>query len=250
MCFERIRDVQLYLPSIMYWSDLFSNCYYSSTKYFLRSNLKRKINLLYLTSQLRSMQSKSMCQRWPVYGNGKFIHMFLPADLYWSDLFSNSNPRTFKYFSNIFKTVWFEIFYFFYKWLDPCLPNPCLNNGQCVSSGFGGFSCICQNGFSGMRCENSLPCASNPCQNGGACVSTGYGYRCDCPTGYVGFNCETSKNKSKANLYKDDYLMHLCLTLTWIIKMSRWNHLFKSLKTKKIIFRTLRMFFKILKSMV
>ena len=77
--------------------------------------------------------------------------------------------------------------------LDPCAASPCLNQAQCMSNGMGGFTCLCLPGFTGSRCEQKLPCSSNPCLNGGVCVPTGFGYRCDCPLGVSGFNCETSK---------------------------------------------------------
>jgi hypothetical protein len=74
---------------------------------------------------------------------------------------------------------------------DACMPNPCLNNGICTSSDFGGFTCQCPPGFSGQRCEDRDPCASQPCQNGAPCVSSGGGsYTCQCPTGFNGQNCE------------------------------------------------------------
>jgi hypothetical protein len=37
---------------------------------------------------------------------------------------------------------------------DPCAPNPCLNAGQCISNGMGGFTCVCQPAYTGQRCED------------------------------------------------------------------------------------------------
>ena len=39
---------------------------------------------------------------------------------------------------------------------DPCLPmNPCLNNGNCIPDGMGGFKCMCTPDFTGTKCEQS-----------------------------------------------------------------------------------------------
>ncbi len=37
---------------------------------------------------------------------------------------------------------------------------------------------------------NNVPCKPNPCHNGGACVHTFGGFRCECPSGYIGRRCE------------------------------------------------------------
>ena len=46
--------------------------------------------------------------------------------------------------------------------LDPCLPNPCYNNGTClssdsedclVSSNAINFCCLCREGFTGQQCD-------------------------------------------------------------------------------------------------
>ena len=35
------------------------------------------------------------------------------------------------------------------------------------------------------------PCHPNPCQNGGSCHATDeHNYKCVCPTGFEGFNCQ------------------------------------------------------------
>ena len=41
------------------------------------------------------------------------------------------------------------------------------------------------------------PCDAGPCQNGATCHNNGDGsYRCECPMGYEGTNCETCKKTS------------------------------------------------------
>jgi hypothetical protein len=39
---------------------------------------------------------------------------------------------------------------------DPCAQNPCLNAGQCISNGMGGFTCVCIQPFTGQRCEDRM----------------------------------------------------------------------------------------------
>ena len=40
-------------------------------------------------------------------------------------------------------------------------------------------------------------CPSDPCQNGGTCTDQVNAYTCNCVTGYVGTDCETSKYNRK-----------------------------------------------------
>lgn len=75
---------------------------------------------------------------------------------------------------------------------DECAEDPCRNGGTC-KNGSQGFSCECQPGFAGPRCEEVMDrCAAKPCQNGGACSNDAAGYTCVCPAGFSGANCESN----------------------------------------------------------
>ncbi|XP_075464328.1 uncharacterized protein LOC142499194 [Ascaphus truei] len=55
------------------------------------------------------------------------------------------------------------------------------------------YKCVCPRGFYGKNCEvSAMTCADGPCFNGGTCVekSSGGGYSCRCPLTYHGSNCE------------------------------------------------------------
>lgn len=47
---------------------------------------------------------------------------------------------------------------------DPCLPNPCENDGNCQRVGTGqDYECRCNAGFTGDHCENGEPITINKC---------------------------------------------------------------------------------------
>ncbi|XP_048589917.1 neurogenic locus notch homolog protein 2 isoform X2 [Nematostella vectensis] len=85
---------------------------------------------------------------------------------------------------------------------DFCSPNPCKNNGVCVSRGVG-YHCKCKRDFKGPHCEmvkkhKPKPppesvvdlCTPSPCKNRGVCVQEGLGYTCACKPGFSGFHCQ------------------------------------------------------------
>ena len=75
--------------------------------------------------------------------------------------------------------------------INPCNDdNPCLNGGTCINNicdcpeGYGGR--LCQ-----LSPPTTDPCVPNPCQNDGSCLSVSpTEYRCDCKGAYSGENCE------------------------------------------------------------
>ncbi|XP_006157460.1 slit homolog 1 protein [Tupaia chinensis] len=53
---------------------------------------------------------------------------------------------------------------------DPCLSSPCQNQGTCLHDPLEGYKCACPSGYKGRDCDVSLDsCSSGPCGNGGTC---------------------------------------------------------------------------------
>ncbi|CAB1429610.1 unnamed protein product [Pleuronectes platessa] len=78
-------------------------------------------------------------------------------------------------------------FWLTYNRRDPCLENPCQNNGSCVYMG-SSYECFCPEGFEGRYCqtvfEDSLKCLylNGRCQH--FCDGSGQRRRCSCADGY------------------------------------------------------------------
>ena len=73
-----------------------------------------------------------------------------------------------------------------------CSPNPCLNNGTCLTNS-AGYVCQCPANFGGTNCQFTTNCepALNPCLNGASCKKEFDGsYTCTCAQGYTGKYCQ------------------------------------------------------------
>ncbi|XP_006115817.1 slit homolog 3 protein [Pelodiscus sinensis] len=56
---------------------------------------------------------------------------------------------------------------------NPCLSSPCKNNGTCNNDPVEFYRCTCPFGFKGRDCNMPInACIQNPCQNGGTCHLT------------------------------------------------------------------------------
>ena len=78
---------------------------------------------------------------------------------------------------------------------DPCLSNPCLNGGICQpDSANTSYRCDCANlDYDGTNCERRInDCSPNPCLNGGSCSDGFRAFTCRCNTGFYGERCEIS----------------------------------------------------------
>ncbi|XP_028404123.1 neurogenic locus notch homolog protein 1-like isoform X1 [Dendronephthya gigantea] len=73
---------------------------------------------------------------------------------------------------------------------DPCVPNPCENEGFCQAE-LGTFECKCVPGFKGRTCREKTPCSGvvNPCRNGGTCIDEKNNFRCICTREWKGKDC-------------------------------------------------------------
>ena len=84
------------------------------------------------------------------------------------------------------------------------------------------FTCVCQIGFTGPKCQVDLskPCESKPCQSGGICEVQPTGFTCKCPVGKLGIFCEKGNfvSYNSLNLLKDAYRCHLTDSLLTVKK--------------------------------
>ncbi|EFN89302.1 Cubilin, partial [Harpegnathos saltator] len=74
-----------------------------------------------------------------------------------------------------------------------CSSNPCVH-GTCVPNGANGFTCTCSPGYSGVTCNTPAdPCMPNPCRNNGVCVVLNGQATCECTSTFTGSRCETQR---------------------------------------------------------
>ena len=76
----------------------------------------------------------------------------------------------------------------------------CQNQGTCINSRPGEYTCICPVGYTGKNCEQNInECMSNPCKNNGNCSDGTNNYTCQCTQGWEGRDCELSVDDCKNN---------------------------------------------------
>jgi hypothetical protein len=69
--------------------------------------------------------------------------------------------------------------------------SPC--NGHVCTNRQDGYTCTCDNGWSGTNCDTPPDrCINNACVNGATCISLSTNYMCECTPGYSGQFCEIS----------------------------------------------------------
>lgn len=78
--------------------------------------------------------------------------------------------------------------WFSYQCVPPgeCVSGPCSNGGSCVPGARGGFTCVCEESYTGVACETPVACLGVACPQGTACTAGGQG-RFTCSAAAAGF---------------------------------------------------------------
>uniref|UniRef100_A0A8C9FHM5 Jagged canonical Notch ligand 2 n=1 Tax=Pavo cristatus TaxID=9049 RepID=A0A8C9FHM5_PAVCR len=78
--------------------------------------------------------------------------------------------------------------------------HPCLNGGTCMNTEPDEYRCACPDGYSGKNCEIAEhACVSNPCANGGTCHEISSSFKCHCPSGWSGPTCAIDIDECASN---------------------------------------------------
>ncbi|KAL6100657.1 heg1 [Pungitius sinensis] len=82
---------------------------------------------------------------------------------------------------------------------NPCVSNPCMNGGMCVSYKGHRFICHCQQAWTGPTCNQDVDeCERDPCPVGSRCVNTRGSFSCECP---IGFDLEDGRTCTRAKAF-------------------------------------------------
>ncbi|XP_074515747.1 protein HEG isoform X2 [Sebastes fasciatus] len=82
---------------------------------------------------------------------------------------------------------------------NPCVSNPCMNGGMCVSYIGHQFTCHCQQAWTGPTCNEDVDeCHRDPCPVGSRCVNTRGSFSCECP---LGFDLEDGRTCTRAKTF-------------------------------------------------
>ncbi|XP_041807417.1 protein HEG [Chelmon rostratus] len=82
---------------------------------------------------------------------------------------------------------------------NPCVSNPCMNGGMCVSDKEHQYTCHCQQAWTGTTCNQDVDeCERDPCPVGSRCVNTRGSFSCECP---LGFDLEDGRTCTRAKTF-------------------------------------------------
>ncbi|XP_060518138.1 basement membrane-specific heparan sulfate proteoglycan core protein isoform X3 [Cylas formicarius] len=89
-----------------------------------------------------------------------------------------------------------------------CSDSPCKHGAECVPLSPLEYRCNCPNGFTGTNCETAMdPCRDKPCMHEGNCRPNVTTFTCDCPLGFAGPTCDQRYElRNDAHFNGDGYL--------------------------------------------